>query len=299
MTTQRSSSEEESREMDARQGKADSGDQRGAEHAGGVQCPEGLAEHAASPSPRSSALRAPVPPLSRSRTTRRTERKDVTVRAARVKAASRIEEVVRSYGVELTPVGGGRRLLGLCPFHSEEHASFTVYPETRSFFCYGCHAAGDVIAFVRLIKSVGFDEALRLLGECQKPERVSRIEHRIRGVPRDTLSLAGENDITTDQGRLLLSVVPRPALIAQPASLASQRQEFREAIREPSICPDGQGERPEGADITQLVVLSATTALAMEGLARAAGPDIPRRAGHLVRPRTPLPPRIPGGRSPR
>ena len=125
MTRQHSPSEDAGRELDARQGEAHTGDQRETdleiEHAEGVRGPEGIAERADSPPPD-----PPVPLLARSRTTRRAEREDVGVRAARVKVASRIEDIVRSNGIALATVGGGRRLVGLCPFHQEEHASFTV-----------------------------------------------------------------------------------------------------------------------------------------------------------------------------
>lgn len=44
----------------------------------------------------------------------------------------------------------GARYKGKCPFHDERTASFVVYPETRSFYCFGCMAAGDVIDFAKL-----------------------------------------------------------------------------------------------------------------------------------------------------
>lgn len=39
----------------------------------------------------------------------------------------------------------GQRFKGCCPFHSEETPSFTVYPDTQSFYCFGCGIGGDVI----------------------------------------------------------------------------------------------------------------------------------------------------------
>jgi len=73
-----------------------------------------------------------------------------------------IETVVSSY-VQLKKKG--RISVGLCPFHSEKTPSFTVYPESQSFYCFGCGAGGDVIGFVRRIENLGYMEAIRLLAE--------------------------------------------------------------------------------------------------------------------------------------
>ena len=62
-----------------------------------------------------------------------------------------IEELTRRTDiVEL--VGGyvqlkrkGRLYGGLCPFHSEKTPSFYVYPDTQSFYCFGCGAGGDAV----------------------------------------------------------------------------------------------------------------------------------------------------------
>lgn len=51
--------------------------------------------------------------------------------------------------------------LGLCPFHDEKTPSFYVYPD--HYHCYGCHAHGDVIAFVMKHYRLDFVEALRWL----------------------------------------------------------------------------------------------------------------------------------------
>ena len=56
-----------------------------------------------------------------------------------------IEELIGQY-VHLRR--RGRTLTGLCPFHNEKTPSFTVYPDTQSFYCFGCGAAGDAITFV-------------------------------------------------------------------------------------------------------------------------------------------------------
>ncbi len=59
----------------------------------------------------------------------------------------------------------GKNLVGLCPFHSEKTPSFTVYPESSSFYCYGCHVGGDVFTFTGLIENLDYIESVKLLAE--------------------------------------------------------------------------------------------------------------------------------------
>lgn len=73
-----------------------------------------------------------------------------------------IESVMGSY-VSLTRRGRG--YVCLCPFHSENSPSCTVYPENNSFYCFGCGAGGDVITFIRQIESLDYPEAVKFLAE--------------------------------------------------------------------------------------------------------------------------------------
>ena len=59
----------------------------------------------------------------------------------------------------------GRTLMGLCPFHGEKTPSFTVYPETASFYCFGCGAGGDVITFIKRIENLDYMDAVRFLAD--------------------------------------------------------------------------------------------------------------------------------------
>jgi len=56
-----------------------------------------------------------------------------------------IVDIVRRY-VELKPVSG--RWMGLCPFHNEKTASFSVNGEEGFFYCFGCQASGDIFDFL-------------------------------------------------------------------------------------------------------------------------------------------------------
>lgn len=73
-----------------------------------------------------------------------------------------IDSVISSY-VNLKR--RGKTLVGLCPFHNEKTPSFTVYPDTRSFYCFGCGAGGDIISFVRRIDNLDYIEAVKAVAQ--------------------------------------------------------------------------------------------------------------------------------------
>ncbi len=74
-----------------------------------------------------------------------------------------IVEIV-SEVVALQPAGKGR-FKGLCPFHSEKTPSFHVLVDKSFYYCFGCHAKGDIFDFVIETQGINFSEALVLLGQ--------------------------------------------------------------------------------------------------------------------------------------
>lgn len=78
-----------------------------------------------------------------------------------------IEQVISSY-VQLKR--RGKNLVGLCPFHNEKTPSFTVYPESQSYYCFGCGAGGEVINFIRRAENLDYVEAVSYL--CDKASMV-------------------------------------------------------------------------------------------------------------------------------
>lgn len=52
-----------------------------------------------------------------------------------------------------------------CPFHHEKTASFHVDDRKGYYYCFGCHAKGDAISFVRETENVGFMEAIEILAQ--------------------------------------------------------------------------------------------------------------------------------------
>ncbi len=95
-----------------------------------------------------------------------------------------IESVISSY-IELRR--RGRNLVGLCPFHNEKTPSFTVYPETASYYCFGCGAGGDVIGFIRNIENL--DYTLHVFYE------LNYVMDKIRFIGDDTYNYSNLTDI--------------------------------------------------------------------------------------------------------
>ncbi len=77
-----------------------------------------------------------------------------------IKYRNDIEEVISSH---VSLKRAGNNLLGLCPFHSEKTPSFTVFTGTRSFYCFGCGAGGDVISFTMRTENLTYVDAIRTL----------------------------------------------------------------------------------------------------------------------------------------
>lgn len=80
----------------------------------------------------------------------------------------------------------GRRLQGLCPFHAEKTASFSVNPEMGLFHCFGCQASGDAITFVREIEHLDFVGAVERL--AARTGITLRYDDRDRGPDRERKS---------------------------------------------------------------------------------------------------------------
>ena len=99
-----------------------------------------------------------------------------------------IVELVGSY-VQLKRKG--RLYGGLCPFHSEKTPSFYVYPDTQSFYCFGCGAGGDAITFTKKINSIDYPEAVKLLAaragmpEPQEDDKTGRMRSRILSMNKE------------------------------------------------------------------------------------------------------------------
>ena len=79
-----------------------------------------------------------------------------------LKQSNPIDAVMGSY-VQL--IRAGSLLKCQCPFHSEKTPSCVVYTQNNSFYCFGCHAGGDVITFIMKIEGLQYMDAVRMLAE--------------------------------------------------------------------------------------------------------------------------------------
>ncbi len=107
-----------------------------------------------------------------------------------VKQRTDIVEVISQY---TALAKAGRTFRGLCPFHSEKHPSFFVYPEQQSWHCFGaCNTGGDAFSFIMKKESMGFGDALRLLAEKAGVTISSRSEPEAKAKAKEKLYQANQ-----------------------------------------------------------------------------------------------------------
>ena len=85
-------------------------------------------------------------------------------------ARNPIEDVVGQY---VSLKRSGANMFGLCPFHGEKTASFSVAPDKGIYYCFGCHKGGGVINFMMELEGLSYPDAVRSLAKragMQVPE---------------------------------------------------------------------------------------------------------------------------------
>lgn len=121
-----------------------------------------------------------------------------------IKYRNDIETVISQY---VTLKRRGKNLVGLCPFHGEKTPSFTVYPETASFYCFGCGVGGDVFTFTSLIENLDYMESIKLLAERSGvnlpdsgyDDSMQKLKNRIYDINRETARFF-HNCLLSDEG---------------------------------------------------------------------------------------------------
>ena len=97
-----------------------------------------------------------------------------------LKSQQPLEDVAARY-VQLRR--SGSHLVGLCPFHEERTASFTIDPARQRYRCFGCGRWGDVIDFVQQIEGLSFRDAVTRLGGAPHGADSRRLRPSSRPAP--------------------------------------------------------------------------------------------------------------------
>lgn len=79
-----------------------------------------------------------------------------------IKEKLNIVDVISSY---VTLRKRGSNWFGLCPFHGEKTASFSVNEERGFYHCFGCGESGDIFSFMEKVEHIDFRSALEMLGK--------------------------------------------------------------------------------------------------------------------------------------
>ena len=164
-------------------------------------------------------------------------------------ARNDIVEVVSQY-VPLKK--SGANYFGLCPFHNEKSASFSVSPDKQIFHCFGCGAGGGVITFVMKAEGLEFPDAVRFLAAragIQVPEQGEADRQAARR--RDRLYA-----LCRDAGRFYYDT------LWKPENRAAQEYFLRRGLHRRTMNRFGLGYAPDSFH----ALLDAMTGAAKKGI---------------------------------
>lgn len=103
-----------------------------------------------------------------------------------VKDSNPIIDVIQAYGISVKQKGN--KYWACCPFHHEKTPSFAISPDEGFYYCFGCHASGDVITFVEKMDNLSFFDAVAHLAE------MAHIE-----MPQEEMSLKEKQEVALKQ----------------------------------------------------------------------------------------------------
>ena len=186
----------------------------------------------------------------------------------------------------------GKKYWGLCPFHGEKTASFSVDGEQQLYYCFGCKAGGTVIGFMMDIEHLSYPEAVEQLAERARmplPQMIDEADFERRRTQRERL-LAANREAARFFHETLYS----------PAGAESLRYLRGRGLDDGVIRKFGLGAAPEGWDtLTNTLKEKGYTEeeLALAGLtvikeavpATEGQPGRPRRAFDMFRNRAMFP----------
>lgn len=156
----------------------------------------------------------------------------------------------------------GRRYWGLCPFHNEKTASFSVDQEQGLYYCFGCKAGGSVIQFVMDAERMEFSEAVRYLAEKL------RMPLPAQGSEADAASLRSQRERIQELNRKAAHIFHQTLYAKEGAHILDYLH--GRGLDDPVIRLFGLGAAPAGWDtLTKQLMAEGATAeeLVLAGLA--------------------------------
>jgi DNA primase len=92
------------------------------------------------------------------------------IKHSSIEAVREAADIVEIVGAKVQLRRVGARWTARCPFHEERTPSFSVNPERKTYYCFGCQRGGDVFSFVRETEGLDFVEAVESLAERYRVE---------------------------------------------------------------------------------------------------------------------------------
>src|SRR5213592_1016573 len=179
------------------------------------------------------------------------------IRQDDIDAVKERTDIVQLVGTYLTLKKTGHdSLSGLCPFHQEKTASFSVSPSKQVFYCFGCGKGGDAITFLRELEHLSYVEAIERLaqtGGCISVTRVTR--SRSAGRPND-------GPPSTERTRRL-----------PPFTAPCSREAAKQRMRAPTSRSVGSPPKPSNASASAMPPGTPTSCSA-----DSSGPPVCRRS---------------------
>lgn len=131
-----------------------------------------------------------------------------------IRAACSMESIASNY---VNLIRRGRNYVCNCPFHSEKTPSCTIFPDTQSFYCFGCGAGGDVITWIRRIENLEFPDAVKFLAEKsglqipndREAERRAHLRTQVLAINREAANFYFRNLISGKDRRGLDYLISR------------------------------------------------------------------------------------------
>ncbi len=207
-------------------------------------------------------------------------------------------DIVQVIGQYVSLKKNGRKHWGLCPFHGEKTASFSVDQERQMYYCFGCKAGGSVIQFIMDIERLEFQDAVKHLADQMHmplPQMEEDPEYQRRRTQRDRLLEANKEaarffhqTLFTPQGQSALdylkkrgltdNVIRKFGLGAAPAGWDTLTRHLR-----------GLGYSEEELRLAGLTVVKEAEPASKDPVTGDERPERPRRAFDMFRNRAIFP----------